>query len=245
MSLFLAANWKMHKNPEETGAYFHELLSLKFSKSTTLAFFVPSVNATTVSQYLKGSSLVWGPQNIYPAAEGAFTGETSPKVMADLGAQLSLVGHSERRQLFHESNEQTNLKVKSCLQFSMTPLLCVGENLEQRKQGQTLEVIKTQLIQGLKDCQQNLFHLAYEPVWAIGSGEVANREQVSEVHSFIRTFLNQNFQLAQSIKILYGGSVKPDNAAELFSLPDVQGFLVGGASLKATTFCEIAQVCES
>ncbi len=245
MSLFLAANWKMYKNPEEATVYFKELFALDIPTSTQLAFFVPSVNATTVAQSLKDSTVVWGPQNIYPAAEGAFTGETSPKVMADLGAQLSLVGHSERRQLFHESNEQTNLKVKSCLQLGITPLLCVGENLEQRKQGQTLEVVKTQIIQGLKDCQSNLFHIAYEPVWAIGTGEVANREQVSEVHSFIRSFLNQNFQLAASIRILYGGSVKPDNAADLFSIPDVQGFLVGGASLKATTFCEIAQVCKS
>jgi len=245
MSLFLAANWKMHKNPAEAAAYFKDLFALDIPKSTQLSFFVPSVNAAIVARSLKDSSVIWGPQNIYPAAEGAFTGETSPQVMASLGAKIALVGHSERRQLFHESNEQTNLKVKSCLHFGMTPLLCVGENLEQRKLSQTLEVIKTQLIQGLKDCQQNLFHIAYEPIWAIGTGEVANSDQVSEVHSFIRTFLNQNFQLAQSIKILYGGSVKSDNASDLFSVPDVQGFLVGGASLKANSFCEIAQVCES
>jgi triosephosphate isomerase (TIM) len=246
VSFLLAANWKMHKGPEQARQFFAELSSQSLPSHVAMTFFVPSVNALTTSELSQSAQWSWGPQNIYPAAEGAFTGETSPMVMAELGATRALVGHSERRQLFAETNEVVEQKVKACFQFHLRPMLCVGENWQQRKSGQTIEVVRQQLEMGLKGVDPDAgFDIAYEPVWAIGTGEVATQEQVAEVHAFIRGYLQQNFSSSSSRTILYGGSVKAQNAAELSAIDDVQGFLVGGASLQVSTFCEIAQVCHS
>lgn len=234
MSFIVAGNWKMNKGPKEAGEFFGS-----FQSDMKTIFFVSSVNASVASS----SKQNWGPQNIYPAASGAFTGETSPEVMSDLGASFCLVGHSERRQLFGESNQDTQKKVLAAQEFGMSPVLCIGETLDQRKAGETLEVLEKQLSEGLKSVEvKKELHIAYEPVWAIGTGEVATVEQVSEAHQFVRKFLKEKYPDQESnIQILYGGSVKPGNAGELSKAAEVGGFLVGGASLKPETFGDIIE----
>lgn len=241
MSFIVAANWKMNKGPREARDFFDEFKKVNEASSVKTIFFVSAVNAVVTSTSLSQTSLSWGPQNIFPAAQGAFTGETSPKVMKDLGADYVLVGHSERRSLFSESDEQTNFKIHGAQDHSLSPILCIGESLEERKAGSTLEVLSRQLIAALSniDIKQEL-HIAYEPVWAIGTGEVATVEQVSEAHQFIRQFLREKYpEQHQKINILYGGSVKPENAKELSQAKEVSGFLVGGASLKPESFVKI------
>ncbi len=237
MNFVVAGNWKMNKSPKETRDFFNEFAKFEVPHSVQTMFFVPAVNAVATSE----AQVEWGPQNIFPAASGAFTGETSPKVMADLGANYVLVGHSERRKLFAESDEQTNIKIHSAQEFGLSPVLCVGETLEERNQGLTLEVLQRQLVTALSNVEPTKqLHIAYEPVWAIGTGEVATVEQVSEAHQFIRKFLKEKLPNHESkISILYGGSVKPINAGELARAAEVGGFLVGGASLQPQSFIEI------
>ena len=256
MSFLVAANWKMNKSPGETRAFFSEFLKHRISKSFQLVFFVSPVNGEATAFALGAgssnpsseikTSMSWGPQNIYHKASGAFTGETSPRVMKELGAQYVLVGHSERRTLFGETNEQVKFKVKAAMDFGMSPVVCVGEALAERRQGRTLEVLKAQLqeaLEGLKP--QKELHIAYEPVWAIGTGEVASPEQVAEAHGFIRKFLEDRFGFHhRDMKILYGGSVKADNACLLKSIEEVGGFLVGGASLEVNSFLEMIRAIE-
>lgn len=241
MSFIVSGNWKMNKNPQEAKDFLEEFTKFTAPENVQCFFFVSSVNAQATSESLKDSQYGWGPQNIFPAASGAFTGETSPKVMADLGAGYVLIGHSERRKLFFESDEQTNVKLHSANEFGLIPVLCVGETLEERNEGSTLDVLNRQLVSALSNYKPSKeIHIAYEPVWAIGTGEVATTEQVSEAHQFIRKFLKEKFpQNHESIKILYGGSVKPENAGELSQAEEVGGFLVGGASLKVDTFTDI------
>lgn len=229
----------MNKSPRETKSFFEELKSLSIPGNIKMIFFVPSVDALPTSE----ADVLWGPQNIFPAANGAFTGETSPEVMAHLGATYVLIGHSERRKLFFETDEQTNIKIHSAQEFGLSPILCIGETLEERKEGLTLEVLERQLVKALSNIKpNNELHIAYEPVWAIGTGEVATPKQVSEVHQFVRNFLKEKLPQDQSkMKILYGGSVKSENAKELAQAAEVSGFLVGGASLKASSFVEIAK----
>jgi triosephosphate isomerase len=241
MDFIVAGNWKMHKSPQETRDFFLEFGAFEHPEAVRSLFFVPAVNAAETGQH----KVLWGPQNIFPAREGAFTGETSPFVMASLGASYVLVGHSERRQLFAETDEHTNIKIQSAQEFGLSPVLCVGETLEERRQGQTLDVLQRQLITALSNVEPTKeLHIAYEPVWAIGTGEVATVKQVSEAHQFIRKFLQEKFPKHQNdMAILYGGSVKPINAAELAQASEVGGFLVGGASLKPQSFFEIIKAC--
>ncbi len=246
MSFLVAGNWKMNKSPSDTKVFFEDLLQQDISSHVECLFFVSAVNAQATSTALDKSNIQWGPQNIFPAASGAFTGETSPKIMYDLGARFVLIGHSERRQLFHESDEQTNIKLHSANEFGLSAVLCVGETLSERKEGATLEVLNRQLVTALSNFEPlNQLHIAYEPVWAIGTGEVATTEQVSEAHSFIRKFLCEKLPAKQEhIKILYGGSVKPENAKELSQAREVNGFLVGGASLKVDSFTQIIKAIQ-
>jgi triosephosphate isomerase len=225
----LAANWKMYKSPRETEQFFKEFLDYekKMSANSQCIFFVPAIDLMCTAQCLANSKILWGAQNIYFESEGAFTGENSPKVLKDIGSQVCLVGHSERRNLFAESNED-----------------CVGESLEQRKAGQTFSVITEQLKKALEffDLQKKIY-IAYEPVWAIGTGQVATAEQANEAHLILRKSLNDIYgkDLAEETPILYGGSVKPENAKELARQEQIDGFLVGGASLKAESLSQIAQ----
>lgn len=239
---YCAGNWKLNKGPKQTVDFFSELEQKAKAKDLSqLAVFLPALTLHLVPQKLCQSGLLWGGQNVFWESEGAFTGENSSQVLGEMGVTHCLVGHSERRALFFESNEDTNKKMKSLLKAKITPILCVGETLEQRKSGATNAVICRQLEDALVGWKAtDLFWLAYEPVWAIGTGEVATPEQVEEAHRCLRDKLKTHLPDHSSrVPILYGGSVKPENAAELAQKPHVNGFLVGGASLKVDSFLEI------
>lgn len=204
----------------------------------------PFVYLDAVSQVAAGSSVNVGSQDAYFEASGAFTGETSVGMIKDLGCQFVILGHSERRHVIGETDELINKKVQSVLAAGLTPVLCVGEKLEEREADQTLEVVTTQFdgsLAGLSETQMKQTVVAYEPVWAIGTGKTASPEQAQAVHADLRKIIadRYNSETAQAVRILYGGSVKPANAAELLAQTDIDGALVGGASLKADSFIEI------
>ena len=197
-----------------------------------------------VAEVLIETGIGLGAQNIYWQEEGAFTGEVSPLMLKDAGCQYVIIGHSERRQFFGETNITVNNKIKAALKVGLTPIICVGENLQERESNNTFKVIENHLKGGLVDISaEDLLKsvIAYEPVWAIGTGKTATPEQAQEVHKFIRDLLRKMYgeEVASSIRIQYGGSVKPENIAELISKPDVDGALVGGASLKVDSFSAI------
>ena len=183
-------------------------------------------------------------QNVAWENQGAFTGEVSPSMLQDVGVDMVILGHSERRHVFGEDNAMVNRRLLGSLHFGLTPILCVGETLDEREQGETFKVVREQLSQGLQDVQAEHIQqvvIAYEPVWAIGTGKTATKEQAQEVHAFIRTALADLYEktLADSIRILYGGSVKPENIDSLMAQPDVDGALVGCAALQAESFAMI------
>jgi len=193
---------------------------------------------------LETSNIAVGGQDIYWQDEGAFTGEVSPVMLKDAGCQYVIIGHSERRQFFGETNETVNKKIKASLKHSLTPIICVGENLEERESNNTFKVIQEHIKEGLVDINADDILktvIAYEPVWAIGTGLNATGEQAQQAHKFIRDLLKNMYkeEIASQIRIQYGGSVRPDNIVELISKPDVDGALVGGASLKADSFAQI------
>jgi triosephosphate isomerase len=238
----IAANWKMYKNPDEARTFIEDFIKKIPPQNQKNIFIFPSaICIDAVKHAAKNSNLIIGAQNIYPEKEGAFTGETSPAMIKQMGCHTVLIGHSERRSLFGETNEFLAKKIKAVQELNLVPMYCVGESLQERKSGKTFEVLKTQLTEGLKLFDRKHLILAYEPVWAIGTGEVATPEQAQEAHKYIREQLKQ-ITGQSSYKILYGGSVKPENAPELIKQPDIDGFLVGGASLKVESF---AQICQS
>lgn len=241
MKKIFAANWKLFKSPQETRDYFKSLLEVISSATGELVFFPSTICLEATSTSLKNSSVKWGAQNCYMQVEGAFTGETSAKVTKDLGASYMLIGHSERRSLFAETDAMVADKVALAQSLEMTPMLCIGETLEQREGKQTFRVLETQLHLGLSKADKSKpLVVAYEPVWAIGTGKVATPEQVAETHTDVFNILKElGFETAP---ILYGGSVKPDNAAGLIQQSHVSGFLVGGASLQVESFQKIFSV---
>lgn len=231
----------MNKSPAEAAAYVRELKEkAKPEEQKHLVILPPALSAYEVAGALRGSSLAWGGQNSYFEKSGAFTGENSPHVLKEMGAQYCLVGHSERRQIFAEPDDMIAKKVQALQSFGLTPILCVGETLDDRRWNRTQEVIVRQTRQGLQaaDPSKSLW-LAYEPVWAIGTGEVATPVQVEEAHSILRQTLREWRPSSDSTPILYGGSVKPDNARSIAALNHVQGFLIGGASLKVDDFLSV------
>lgn len=247
----IAANWKMYKNPQEAQDFFQELkskLEARHKAEQGFYFFVPALVLSDVLKAVNAEnnlkSIFIGLQNIYYKSEGAFTGENSPQVARQMGAHACLIGHSERRSLFIEKDADCNSKMKAAFEFGMTPVLCVGESLEERQKGQTMSVISTQLLKALEDITENQeFLLAYEPVWAIGTGQVATPDQAQEAHAHLRQELVKRFgkTKADSVSILYGGSVKPENAKELSHKSEIDGFLIGGASLKVSSLMAIAE----
>lgn len=243
---FFAANWKLFKSPNEARNFFEAFHKRNTNKVDEVIFFPSAFSLEATQQMLRGSSLRFGAQNVYAKGSGAFTGENSAEVLKSIGARYALVGHSERRQLFGETDELLAQKVSYITSLGLTPMLCIGETLEQRKATKTIDVCRRQLEDGLKLVQPSQFTksqdlvIAYEPVWAIGTGVVATREQVQETHAEIAEVLKGlGFNHAP---ILYGGSVKPENAKDLICIKHVDGFLVGGASLDVESF---AQICES
>lgn len=245
----VAGNWKMYKNPQQTKAFVDEFLGLlERDLQKKILLFPSTLCLQTCREALSGSYIQFGAQNCHFEAEGAFTGETSPRTLHEFGASYVLIGHSERRAIFGETDELLSKKVKSAQEFDLTPILCIGETLAEREAGETQTVIKRQLIKGLSLAHlEKPLILAYEPVWAIGTGKVATPAQAEEAHQFLRSVLHEigGGKLSTHTVILYGGSVKPDNARELGLQPNIDGFLVGGASLKPTDFAAIAKVSKS
>jgi len=242
----IAGNWKMNTNRAEAVALAEDLVA-KVDAGAKFEMLVcpPYAYLEAVGGVVRNSPIALGAQNMYHKPQGAFTGEISGPMLRDLGCQWVVLGHSERRHVLGESDADVNLKVKAALDHELTPILCVGETLQQRKAGKTLAVIRSQFagsLDGLAAEQINRCVLAYEPVWAIGTGETATPEQAEEVHADLRSILadRYNAEIAASVRILYGGSVKPRNAADLLKQENIDGALVGGASLKAEDFLAIA-----
>lgn len=235
----IAGNWKLFHTPAQAESFFEEFVkfNIDFSKCKVI-FFPPAISLSAAVKACGDASIEFGVQNFWSQGEGAFTGENSLLAAKEVGCNWALVGHSERRTLFHETNEQVALKTKFALDHQMKPLVCIGESLQERESGQTMKILISQLMPLVSAHIKN-FDLAYEPVWAIGTGKVATPEQVAEVHMELRRWLDERD--LNKTKIVYGGSVKPDNAQGLIALPHVDGFLVGGASLKPNQFIEIVR----
>lgn len=241
----IAGNWKMYKNNEEAVAVLTELKELvKDEKTVDIVIGAPFTCLSDAVKAVVGSNIQIAAENVYPKIEGAYTGEISPKMLKDIGVSHVIVGHSERREYFKESDEFINEKIKVLLQIGLTPIFCIGEKLEDREIGNTLEVNSKQIRNGLKDLSKEdakKVIVAYEPVWAIGTGKTATPEMAQATHREIRNVLAEMFgeDVAEEITIQYGGSMKPENAKDLLSQKDIDGGLVGGASLKADSFYEI------
>jgi triosephosphate isomerase len=242
---FIAGNWKMNLDRAQAVALASQVAEDSAPlEGIDLAVFPPSVYIDAVAHALAGSRVAWGLQNVYHEPNGAFTGEVSVAMLQDLGCRYVILGHSERRHILGETDQDVNKKLHAVLSGGITPIVCVGETLREREAGQTLEVIERQVsgsLAGLTADQMLRTVIAYEPVWAIGTGRNATPEQAEEVHLALRNLLETRYngEIAQSVRIQYGGSVKPGNARDLLSQPDIDGALVGGASLKAADFMAI------
>ncbi|MDH4120339.1 MAG: triose-phosphate isomerase [Deltaproteobacteria bacterium] len=248
MSKTIVGNWKMNGSLGHIAQFVPALrkgLPQGFAQAGGVVGLCPPFPyLAAMAQQLQGSDILLGGQNVYPAVQGAFTGEVSPGMLKELGASLCIIGHSERRELLKEDDAFVRAKLQSLLAEDITPILCVGETLAQREGGRQEEVVSRQLnaaLQGLDVGQAARLTIAYEPIWAIGTGKTASPQQANEMHSLIRSLLATLFGpvVAPKIDILYGGSVNPGNAASLLSQPEVNGALVGGASLKAEDFLAI------
>lgn len=243
--IIIAGNWKMNKDNHEAVELVN-LLKREVSDITDVDIIVcpPFTALSDLSDVLTDSNIAIGAQNCYWEDAGAFTGEISPVMLKALEIPYVIIGHSERRQFFGETDETVNKRVRAALKHGLIPIVCVGENLDERESGKTFDVIKTQAENGLKGFSPDEVRemiIAYEPVWAIGTGKTATPQQAQEVHKYIRDLLKGLFgaEAAEAVRIQYGGSVKPDNAGELLSQPDIDGALVGGASLKTQDFSAI------
>jgi len=242
----IAGNWKLYKTTNEAVELVSRLIPLVATNKDVDIVVAPVFTAlTSVKGAIAGSNIMLSAQNCYWEEEGAFTGEVSPKLLKDVGCSHVIIGHSERRQFFGETDVTINKKIKTSLYAGLTVIFCIGETLAERESGKTLDVLKTQVRNGLsgitKDQLANIV-IAYEPVWAIGTGKTASDEQAQEAHAFIRSVVTGLYKktAGNGIRILYGGSVKPENIKGLMNQPDVDGALVGGASLKAESFSAIA-----
>ena len=244
---FVCGNWKMHKTVAESLALVKELAAGlgEASGQVQVAVAPPFTAVHAVAQALHGTALEVSGQDVYWEVQGAFTGEVSAPMLAEAGCKHGIVGHSERRQFFGETDEAVRKKAAALLAAGLFPIVCVGETLAEREAGRTIEVVDRQVRQGLKGFgagELARITIAYEPVWAIGTGRTATTAQAQEVHGSLRGILRQlGGAVADGMRIQYGGSVKPDNARELMSQPDVDGALVGGASLKAPDFLAIVK----
>ncbi len=231
---FVAGNWKMHKTSKEALSYIKEFKQLVNDvKDCDIVLCVPFTLLSLIKNECKGTNIKLGAQNVFYESQGAYTGEVSPFMVKDY-ADYVLIGHSERRKYFNETNEVINKKIKAALKNNLKVIFCLGETLDQRKSNQTNSVIETQLrdsLEGIKDL--NNIVIAYEPVWAIGTGNTATPDQTEEVHAFLRKLVEKVFdkKTADTVRIIYGGSVNPDNASSILEMPNIDGCLPGGASL--------------
>ncbi|MGZ3632880.1 MAG: triose-phosphate isomerase [Parachlamydiaceae bacterium] len=244
MQKVVVANWKMHKTIEETTQFIEALIPLINDCDVKILLAVPFTALAHAARQVKGTNIQIGAQNIDFHSKGPYTGEISAEMIKEAGAEFVVVGHSERRRLFHESSEVVNLKVRAALAAKIQPLICVGETLEQRQEDNVEGVLKVQLatsFAGLTAEQISLSMLAYEPVWAIGTNLTAMPEDIASAHHFCRNWFAEAWgvKVGQKLPILYGGSVNGDNAQALLKIPNVDGVLVGGASLVVESFSKI------
>ena len=237
--ILAAGNWKMNETPSETKALIAEMVKTCASDTVDVLLCVPAIDIPAAVEAAKGSNIQIGAENRDFEESGAFTGESSPALLVDAGVKYVIIGHSERRQYFAETDQTVNKKVLKALEHGLVPVMCCGETLEQREQGVTMDWIRQQVKIGLngvtpEDAKKVI--IAYEPIWAIGTGKTATSDQAEEVCKGIRDLLRELYgdDVAETTRVLYGGSVKPANAAELFAKEDIDGGLVGGASLKAS-----------
>lgn len=240
----VAGNWKMHKTQKETVALLQEIIAKKTNTSAEIIVAPTFVNLSKAVEITNGNEITVAAQNMHQAEGGAFTGEIAAGMLTDIGVNTVILGHSERRAYFHESDALLANKVDTALKHEMRVIFCFGEELKDRQINNHFTIVENQLRDGLFHLEKKDWTnivLAYEPVWAIGTGETASPEQAQEMHKFIRTLVEKvyGFDIADNLTILYGGSVKPDNAKEIFSKPDVDGGLIGGAALKADDFLAI------
>lgn len=245
----VAGNWKMNKNAEETEDLLNELIDKIPSDIQAQVIVAPTfINLASAVDHLEFTNIEVAAQNMHQNENGAYTGEISADMLKSVGVNTVILGHSERRSYFHETDALLAYKVNTALAHNMTIIFCFGEELKDRQNNQHFNVVENQLRDGLfhiaNENWENVI-LAYEPVWAIGTGETASPEQAQEMHEFIRNTVRERFgSIADDVRILYGGSVKPDNAREIFSKPDVDGGLIGGAALKADDFAAIVKATE-
>jgi triosephosphate isomerase (TIM) len=235
----------MFKTVREAVETARELVQLTASVNVDVMIAPPFTALAPVADVVKGTSVALGAQNLFWKNEGAYTGEISPVMLSDIGCKYAIIGHSERRQFFGDTDESVNAKIRAALDHQLIPVFCVGETESQREARETFSVLDTQVSKGLEgvspEVLSGILVIAYEPVWAIGTGKTATTDQVQEVHAFLRSLVEKRIDnlLAKTVRILYGGSVKPDNVTEIMNMPDVDGALVGGASLSAKVFNSI------
>ena len=237
---FIAANWKMNKTAVETEEFINSFLPMvKNVTDVDIMLAPPYTSLSAAAILLKGSNVILAAQNIHFEENGAYTGEISAEMLRSAGCTCVIIGHSERRQYFLETDEIVNRKIKTARKHGFDVILCIGESLEEREANKTFEVLDKQLSGSLKDIPLDGITIAYEPIWAIGTGKTATKEQANETHASIREWLRKNKEGADDLRIQYGGSVKPDNIKDLMSEPEVDGALVGGAALKPDSFAGI------
>ncbi|MBT5877022.1 MAG: triose-phosphate isomerase [Candidatus Latescibacteria bacterium] len=247
----IAGNWKMNTTPEEGAALAESVLNQSMQlPDLDMVVCPPFTGLHAVAERLTGSSVSLGAQDMHWESDGAYTGAISAKMLLTLGCRHVILGHSERRTIFGESDDHVNRKIHQALTTGLLPIVCVGESLDERESRRTEQVVTVQIraaLSGISEGQMEGLVLAYEPIWAIGTGRVATPEQANSVHHHIRSLVEAQFgaHVSSAIRIQYGGSVKPDNAHELLSQPDIDGALIGGASLEADSFIAIAQAAVS
>jgi triosephosphate isomerase len=243
----IAGNWKMYKTPKEAAETARELDQRVASVVGVDIMIAPTYTAlAAVNAVIYQGPVALGAQNLFWEAEGAYTGEISARMLQSVGCTYCIIGHSERRQYFAETDQTVNKKIRAAIEAQLIPVFCVGETEKEREAGQTFSVLDKQVQKGLEKLvseELGTLVIAYEPVWAIGTGKTATDDQAQEAHQFIRSLVQKNFgdARAESIRILYGGSVKPANIAALMEMPDIDGALVGGASLDAESFSQIVK----
>ncbi len=241
--VIVAGNWKMNKTPSETIAFLNEIKEAVNTAEIDVVFCVPAISILPAVEAVKGTNIAIGAENMYFEESGAYTGEIAPGMLTDAGVKYVIIGHSERREYFAETDETVNKKVQKAFEHNLIPIICCGESLQQREQGITIDWIRQQIKVAFLNVtaqQAKRAVIAYEPIWAIGTGKTATSEQAEEVCAAIRTCIKELYgkETAEEIRIQYGGSVNEKTAADLFAKPNIDGGLVGGASLKA----EFAQI---
>ena len=238
----IAGNWKMNKTAAEAVALINELKPLVAKSKPEVVVCVPYTDLWAVKQAIEGSKIKLGAENVSWADSGAFTGEISADMLKEIGVEYVIIGHSERRQYFGETDETVNMRLKQALAKGLKPIVCVGETLTEREKNKTRKVLKKQILEGFKDVTDfSNIVIAYEPVWAIGTGKTATAEDANKTIGFIRSLVKKTWgaEVAKALRIQYGGSMKPSNAKELMAMRHIDGGLIGGASLKAEDFASI------